>query len=82
MFLAVVVDGLQDMVCIGHGVFIAAEGRGAAVGLHRQQIEVVDYSEENARYFDLMPGASAGTIRPALIADGSLLKKGLASKGN
>lgn len=50
--------------------------------LHRQQIEVVDYSEENARYFDLMPGASAGTIRPALIADGSLLKKGLASKGN
>lgn len=50
--------------------------------LHRQQIEVVDYNEETARYFDLMPGASAGTIRPALIADGSLLKKGLASRGS
>ena len=50
--------------------------------LHRQQIEVVDYSDENANYFDLMPGASAGTIRPAMIADGKLLKKGLASKGN
>ena len=50
--------------------------------LHRQQIEVVDYDEDNAKYFDLMPGTQAGTIRPALIADGSLLKKGLASKGN
>lgn len=50
--------------------------------LHRQQIEVVDYNEDNASYFDMMPGASAGTIRPAMIADGKLLKKGLASKGN
>ena len=50
--------------------------------LHRRQIEVVDYSEENANYFDIMPGTSTGTIRPALVADGALLKKGLASKGN
>lgn len=50
--------------------------------LHKQQIEAVDYSEDTAQYFDLMPGAEAGTIRPALIADGKLLKKGLASKGN
>ena len=50
--------------------------------LHKQQIEAVDYSEDTAQYFDLMPGAEAGTIRPALIANGKLLKKGLASKGN
>lgn len=50
--------------------------------LHQQQIEAVDYAEDTAQYFDLMPGASGGTIRPALIADGRLLKKGLASKGN
>ncbi|MBQ6389776.1 MAG: hypothetical protein IJH90_09250 [Mogibacterium sp.] len=49
--------------------------------LHRQQIEAVDYSEETKQYFDLMPGVQGGTIRPALIADGALLKKGLASKG-
>ena len=49
--------------------------------LHRQQIEVVDYSSETSRYFDLMPGSRAGTIRPALVADGALLKKGLASTG-
>jgi hypothetical protein len=28
-----------------------------------------------------MPGSKAGTIRPALIADGKVLKKGLASTG-
>ena len=49
--------------------------------LHKQQIEVIDYSENTRQYFDLMPGTAAGTIRPALIADGALLKKGLASTG-
>ena len=49
--------------------------------LHRQQIEVVDYSKENEKYFDLMPGSKASTIRPALVAQGGLLRKGLASSG-
>ncbi len=49
--------------------------------LHRQQIEVVDYSEETAGFFDMMPGQRAGTIRPALTANGSLLRKGMASSG-
>lgn len=49
--------------------------------LHKQQIEVVDYSEQTKQYFDLMPGAGKGTIRPAMIADGTLLKKGMASTG-
>ena len=49
--------------------------------LHRQQIEVVDYSEETQQFFDLMPGVKKGTIRPALVADGILMKKGLASTG-
>lgn len=49
--------------------------------LHKQQIEVVDYSSDTAQYFDMMPGNKAGTIRPALVADGQILKKGLASTG-
>ena len=49
--------------------------------LHRQQIEVVDYSRENEKYFDLMPGSRPSTIRPALVAQGGLLRKGLASTG-
>ena len=49
--------------------------------LHKQQIETVDYSEATKQYFDLMPGIKSGTIRPALVADGKVLKKGLASTG-
>lgn len=49
--------------------------------LHRQQIEVLNYSKENKKYFDLMPGSKAATIRPAMVAQGGLLKKGLASTG-
>ena len=49
--------------------------------LHKQQIDVVDYSQETARYFDMMPGMHEGTIRPAMVADGKLLRKGVASAG-
>ena len=49
--------------------------------LHKQQIDVLDYSEATKNYFDLMPGKQAATIRPAMVADGKLLKKGLASTG-
>lgn len=49
--------------------------------LHKQQIEVVDYSAETAQFFDMMPGQHTRTIRPALVADGSLLRKGVASSG-
>lgn len=49
--------------------------------LHRQQIEVLDYSKDNEKYFDLMPGTKAATIRPAMVAQGGLLRKGLASTG-
>ena len=49
--------------------------------LYRNQIEVVDYSKDTAQYFDLMPGTSPATIRPALVAQGGLLRKGLAAKG-
>lgn len=50
--------------------------------LHRQQIEVVDYSPETANFFDMMPGQRAGTIRPAMVANGNLLRKGVASSGS
>ena len=63
--------------------------------LHRKQIDVVDWSGEAAGpggaagggkadrsgWFDMMPAFASGTIRPALIADGRLLKKGMASAG-
>lgn len=50
--------------------------------LHKQQIEAVEYSAETAKFFDMMPSQRAGTIRPALVADGKLLRKGMASAGS
>ena len=51
--------------------------------LHKRNIDVVDYSEDAEKtWFDRMPGVEEGTLRPALTADGTLLKKGLVSGGN
>ncbi len=47
--------------------------------LHTKHIDVVDYSEEHAAWFDRLPSEGGGTLRPALVCDGMLLKKGLAS---
>lgn len=50
--------------------------------LHRQGIECVDYAADTASYFDMMPSFREGTLRPALVRDGNVLKKGLASGGD
>ncbi|MBR4462566.1 MAG: hypothetical protein IKS51_08315 [Erysipelotrichaceae bacterium] len=47
--------------------------------LHRKNIDVVDYDGSNRTYFELMPSESAGTIRPALVIAGTVLRKGLAA---
>ena len=49
--------------------------------LHTKNIDVVDYSEERATWFDKMPSSERGTLRPALASGGHLLRKGLASAG-
>ena len=63
--------------------------------LHRKNIDVVDWTDNTGKrggkedsdsaartgWFDMIPAFTAGTIRPALVADGRLLKKGLASEG-
>ena len=49
--------------------------------LHGKKIEVVDYSEENSAWFDFIPAYDEGTIRPAFVIEGMLIKKGLASGG-
>lgn len=61
--------------------------------LHRKNIDVVDYIPDTRKrsgdgggetaagsgWFDMIPAYKSGTIRPALVADGKLLKKGMAS---
>ena len=62
----------------------AAKGTDAASGNGEGQTALLpSVSELNARrgWFDMIPAYAAGTIRPALTADGRLLRKGLASAG-
>ena len=47
--------------------------------LYGKNVEIVNYSREQAGSFELLPGKKTGTLRPALLANGRLLKKGLAS---
>ena len=63
--------------------------------LHQKNVEVVDWTDDavqqsgteggaaviNSSWFDMIPAYSGGTIRPALVTDGKLLKKGMASAG-
>lgn len=48
--------------------------------LHMLGVEVVDYTGEQAAHFDILPTmGEARTIRPALIRDGVVLRRGMAA---
>ena len=47
--------------------------------LHNARIDVVDCEPGRESWFEFLPAAKPGTIRPALASGGKLLKKGLAS---
>ena len=47
--------------------------------LHRRGLEVHAYSQEHADWFDRIPSEISGTIRPAIVMEGLLVRKGLAA---
>ena len=47
--------------------------------LHQRNVETVDYTKEKESWFELLPARRSATVRPALLYDGRLIKKGLAS---
>ncbi len=47
--------------------------------LHKRSVDALDYSREKAGWFECLPARRSGTVRPALVSGGRLLKKGLAS---
>ena len=47
--------------------------------LHGAQVDVVDSDDDNDAWFEFLPSPRPGTLRPALVAGGKLLKKGLAA---
>ena len=46
--------------------------------LHRRQVETVEYGGGKREWFELLPGMKETTMRPALVKDGTLIRKGLA----
>ena len=48
--------------------------------LHGRGIEAEDFTGENAQMFEVLPAVRTGTIRPALMRGGKLIRKGLASR--
>ena len=47
--------------------------------LHNGGVEAVDLEKGREGWFEFLPASGGGTLRPALAAEGKLLKKGLAS---
>ena len=47
--------------------------------LHGEKVDVVDFEKGRENWFEFLPAQRTGTIRPALVADGRLIKKGMAS---
>lgn len=48
--------------------------------LHTWGIEVRDMTDDSAAWFETLPAARPGTIRPALVKEGKIVKKGLAGR--
>lgn len=48
--------------------------------LHNAGIDVIDYDEGREAWFEFLPADRPGTLRPALLAGGRLLKKGMAAR--
>ena len=48
--------------------------------LHGAGVDAMDYEPGREGWFEFLPAAKPGTMRPALVSEGRLLKKGLASK--
>lgn len=46
--------------------------------LHRRQVETVEFGGGKREWFELLPGRKEMTLRPALVRDGALIRKGLA----
>ena len=74
-------SGLLEAAYSGDGDFALERVSEVKYFLHQNQVEAVEYGPESAELFDLLPSTRRGTIRPALISEGKLLKKGLAAGG-
>ena len=73
---------LMEAACSRDGEYALEKAQDAAYFLHRRGIELVEDDGTRPELFDRLPSDRPGTIRPALVRDGKLLKKGLSGGGN
>ena len=52
---------------------------GISFYLHGSAVDVIDFEKGKEAWFEFLPASGMGTLRPALVSGGKLLKKGLAS---
>ena len=72
---------LLEAVYSGDGEYALEKAAQVRYFLHSMQVEVVDCNEETKLWFDHMPAKRTGTIRPALVRNGKVLRKGIAAGG-
>lgn len=65
----------------GDGQFALDQMGKVKYFLYKNGIEIIEYSEEKKSYFDIMPSMTNCTMRPALVKNGRLIKRGLATGG-
>lgn len=73
-------DLLEALYC-EDGAYALDKIRNIKYYLHQNGIEVVAYDGSNKELFDFMPSMAERTFRPALVCDGKIIKRGLASGG-
>ena len=69
---------LMEASCSGDEALMKERINDAKYLLHKRNVEVVEFSEDSRAAFDLMPSFREGTLRPAFVSDGKVLKRGIA----
>ena len=68
---------LLEAQAAGDGEYALEKAEDLKYLLHTKDVETVDFSAEHSDWFEKMPGDLPGTIRPAFVRRGKLLRKGL-----
>lgn len=68
---------LLEAQAAGDGEYALEKAEDLKYLLHTKDVETVDFSAEHSDWFEKMPGDLPGTIRPAFVWRGKLLRKGL-----
>ena len=75
-------SSLIEAACSEDGPFALERLTEVAAFLHSRGYELDSPRDDNSGFFDVMPGKRSRLVRPALVKDGVLVKKGLLISGD